>query len=548
MHFLAIGQPFIPGWTQLRPFVAELWLIATIVAVLLAPFFTRRSNLICAMIALAGLACALISVLAIGAGPEVSGDHFRGLLLCDPVAVFWKVLLLLFVMGIVIMWAGTTALTMPEGDGPEFFTLLLGATLGMSLMVCTSNLLMLVLAVEMASLPSYVMAGFRKTHRVGAEAALKYVLFGAVTSSIMVYGLSLLYGLYGTLQINTIMVDGQAVPGLAARLAAGSGASSALLLVALIGLVVGLGFKISAVPFHFWCPDVFEGASIDVSAFLSVASKGAGLTLLLRVLMLIADACGYHNTPHLSLSAMAIFIGILGAVTATVGNTAAFVQTNIKRLLAYSSIAHAGYMLCALSVLVAHNSVLTSTGGLNAPVQVLLLYLAVYLFMNLGAFTAAAVVQRHTGSEQLADYAALGRRAPFLAAAMACCLLSLVGLPPFGGFIAKFNLLALLVQNGGWGWWLVVAIGINTILSLYYYMRVIKVMYLTPGDQGSFAASPIGSSLAMGCAGVLFLMLVFYSPLSNLTWNYAQMNTVTGVAPVTVVHSAPSSPAVFVAR
>src|SRR5581483_12033773 len=159
-----------------------------------------------------------------------------------------KLMLLLFTIGIVLMWLATTSSRMHEGDGPEFFTLLLGATLGMCLMASTTNLLMLFMAVEMASLPSYVLAGFRKTNRIGAEASLKYVLFGAATSAVMVYGLSMLYGLYGTLQVEEL-----------GKLMAGS-QSSALLAVAIFGLIVGIGFKISAVPFHFWCPDVFEGA------------------------------------------------------------------------------------------------------------------------------------------------------------------------------------------------------------------------------------------------------------------------------------------------
>src|SRR5688572_24480752 len=258
------------------------------------------------------------------------------MLVTDSVAFFWKVLLLLFVMGVVMMWFATTADTLAEGDGPEFFVLLIGATLGMSLMGSASNLLMLFMAVEMASLPSYVLAGFRKTDRVGAEASLKYVLFGAATSAIMVYGLSMLYGLYGTLQLyGTTGPGGEHVAGLAEMMSRTPG-GTALLVIAIFGLICGIGFKISAVPFHFWCPDVFEGASIDVSAFLSVASKGAALVLILRVFMAMSEANQFAPVPRLN--TIATVVGIIGAVTATVGNTAAFVQNNVKRLLAYSSI------------------------------------------------------------------------------------------------------------------------------------------------------------------------------------------------------------------
>src|SRR5687768_9203651 len=338
-----IREPFIPGWSGaygLRPFAPELWIIGTIVAVLLAPFFSRRSNLLCAAVSLIGLTIALVSAVVISINGDDVGTHFRGLLVVDRFAVMWKCTLFLFVIGVIVMWFTTTAPTMHEGDGPEFFTLLLGATLGMSLMASTSNLLMIFMCVELASLPSYVLAGFRKTDRIGAEASLKYVLFGAATSAVMVYGLSMLYGLYGTLQVEQLAV----------RITQSSGGGTALLVIAIFGLICGIGFKISAVPFHFWCPDVFEGASIDVSAFLSVASKGAALVLILRVFMAMSEANQFAPVPRLN--TIATVVGIIGAVTATVGNTAAFVQNNVKRLLAYSSIAHAGYMLCAVSLLV----------------------------------------------------------------------------------------------------------------------------------------------------------------------------------------------------
>ena len=547
----AIGAPFIPHWNEilphggdgfLKPFVADLWLIVTIVAVLITPFFTRKSNIACALVALAGLTGALLCLLVVGAGSDVTGTHFRGLLVIDGFAVFWKVLLLVFVMGIILMWLSVSAWGMHEGDGPEFFTLLLGATLGMSLMGSTSNLLMIFLSVELASLPSYVMAGFRKTHRVGAEASLKYVLFGAATSSIMVYGLSILYGLYGTLDIHsTIVANGTAfptiIPGLAAKMAASTG-GGALLAVAIFGLIVGIGFKVSAVPFHFWCPDVFEGASIEVSAFLSVASKGAALVLLLRVLMLIADAFGYQNAPHVSLSSIAAVIGIIGAVTATVGNTAAFVQTNIKRLLAYSSIAHAGYMLCALSLLVAHNHAIT-VDNLNVPAQAILLYLAVYMFMNLGAFTVAGLVARQTGSELVSEYSGLGRRSPILAACMFCFMISLIGLPPFAGFVAKLNLLLVLMSNGGWWWGLVIVIGVNTILSAFYYFRVIKAMYLGDNEEAAFVPNPLGSAIALCSAMMLVLMLLGYGPFTDLTKKFSHVYGVDVLSRPVVVSAQP---------
>ena len=533
---LAIGTPYIPGWMELRPFAVDLWLIATIVAVLLAPFFTTtgRSNVICALVALAGITLAFISQLVVGIHSDIVGEHFRGLLVADQFAWLWKLLLLLFVAGVILMWFTTTASSMHEGDGPEFFTLLLSATLGMSLMASTANLLMLVIAVEMASLPSYVLAGFRKTHRIGAEASLKYVLFGAATSAIMIYGLTLLYGLYGSLQVSEIAAA-------MSKTAASGPGGYALLAVGVAGLIVGLGFKVSAVPFHFWCPDVFEGANIEVTTFLSVASKGAGLVLFLRVLTLIAAGLGFKAHAGISLAAIAIAIGVIGSITATVGNLGALVQNNIKRLLAYSSIAHAGYMLCALSLLINHN-VPVAQAAPGSPVldasaaQAILLYLAVYMFMNLGAFTAAGLIYRQTGSEDIRDYAAMGRRAPLVALCLTACLFSLIGLPPFAGFAAKFNLMSVLGINGGWWWALVAVIGVNTIVSLYYYVRIVKIMYLNPSDAPAISVNPLGLGLAIGCAVMLLVMFVRLKDLNALTWDKAHIfQPQAGVAQQTAV-------------
>jgi len=266
------------------------------------------------------------------------------------------------------------------------------------------------------------------------------------------------------------------------------------------------------------------------------------------VLMLMANALGYENAPGVSLTGIAAVIGILGAVTATVGNTAAFVQTNIKRLLAYSSISHAGYMLCALSLIVRHGSDLIGPEQNNAiPVgaaQALLLYLAVYLFMNLGAFTVAGLIYRQTGSERFEDYGSLGRRAPILAACMTAFMFSFVGLPPFAGFIAKLNLMYVLGDNGGWWWWLVAVIGVNTIFSLYYYLRVVKVMYLTPSDAPAISPNPLGVGISIACAVLLLAMLIGWGPVGRLTTNYGRIRLTTAATPATqpVEKSATTAP------
>jgi NADH-quinone oxidoreductase subunit N len=350
---------------------------------------------------------------------------------------------------------------------------------------------MFAISMEMTSLPSYVLAGFRKTNRLGAEASLKYVLFGAACNALMIYGISMLYGISGSLQFEALA----------------NGASSPLFAIGLFGVLVGLGFKIAAVPFHFWCPDVFEGAAIDVSAFLSVASKGAALIALLR----IAE----------NLSAVApsvpIILGIAGAITASVGNTAALIQNNVKRLLGYSSIAQAGYIICAIAAVFAVPAADVT--------PVVLQYLLIYLFMNLGAFTVAAVVGKQQGQqgEQVEAFAGLSRRSPMLALSMTACLISLIGLPPLAGFNVKLNVMLLLGHAGGWWWVLVAVIGINTVLSMYFYLRIVKTMYFDPSDLPPPHRNVTGIALSGACAIALVLSFLAFGSITRLTSSHGQL-------------------------
>lgn len=516
--------PYIPAWPDLRPFVADVWLIVTAIAVLIVPFFVRRPNAAVGVITVAGLTTALLSLIAVG--PADAG-RFAPMLAADGVALAWKSILLLFTIGVVLLWFATTRHQTPQGEGPEFFLLLVCATLGMSLMGSAANLLMLFIAVELASLPSYVLAGFGKTDRIGAEASLKYVLFGAAASGVMVWGLSLLYGVCGTLNLyNTVAADGAIVAGVAEQVFRQGGATP-LVLIGLLALLVGLAFKVAAVPFHLWCPDVFEGAGVDVTAFLSVASKGAGLVLLLRVAVALAEPAGF--APTTPTVVLAWIIGVMGVLTCTVGNTAAYVQTNLKRLLAYSSIAHAGYMLCVIALIVAGRS--TGVGPLMEMSQALLFYLAVYLFMNLGAFAVVAVVGRQSG-QTLDHFSGLGRRSPLLAACMTLCCFSLIGVPPLAGFTAKFNLMQVLGSAGGWWWVLVAAIAVNTLLSVYYYFRVIRVMYLQDAGAPRLQTNRLGTGLAVASAAMLLAMFVGANALTRWTDRFAGFRHSTMLAPV----------------
>jgi NADH-quinone oxidoreductase subunit N len=497
---------WMPSMNDLAGFTPELVLIGTIVAILLVPLFAQRTARVTALLAATGTV-----VTALATASVVRSTHvgFAGLapsgappmLVVDHFSLFFKMLLALFLAAIIVLWVIGSKVR--DEDSPEYFVLLLGSALGMALMVSTVNLLMLVIAMELASLPSYVLAGFFKRNRIGAEASVKYVVFGAVSSAAMIYGASLLYGYYGTLDIPTL-----------ARLIGQTGSKAAagsLLPVALLGLCIGLGFKISVVPLHFWCPDVFEGAPIEITTWLSVASKGAGLAALLRVVFSLAnpavDAASVASVRD-TLGPVSLTIGIVAAITCTVGNLVAYRQASVKRMLAYSSIAHAGYMLMAAAILSSPGN-----GGIAAVIS----YLIVYLFMNLGAFGCVALVYWATGSESSDAFRGMRRRAPWLAVAMAVCLFSLIGLPPLGGFIAKFKLLLALGQAQLW--WLVVVAVLNTLFSLYYYARLVWVMFFEDDDQPVIAAPAGGQALLLACAAVLILTGTVLAP-----WLLSQAN------------------------
>jgi NADH-quinone oxidoreductase subunit N len=430
--------------------------------------------------------------------------------------VYFRMFLLAFAFWFVIL-VRMTGLADKE-DGQDFYSLLLGATLGMCLMASANHLMTVFLAVEMASVPSYVLAGILKGRRRASEAALKYAVFGAGAAGVMLYGISLLAGLLGTAHIPTIAtkLGAMDIP----AMAAGEGGGQ-LMVLALAGLMimVGLAFKLSAVPFHFWCPDVFEGASAEVDAFLSVASKAAAMALLVRVALGVSVAPPESNvadqdripaqtvaflqtadgepasaggdltnatTPESPLAPVRTFVvymlAIVAAVTCTFGNLAAYGQTNIKRLLAYSTIAHAGYMMMAVAAAVQ----LAGTDEVSAreAVSALVFYLAVYVFMNLGAFSIVAFLRGAIGSEEIADYAGLVRSAPAVAVALVAILVSLVGIPPLAGFIGKFAIFAALVNAGGPVMMsLLVIAGFNTVISLIYYLRVAKVVSIDPEPE-----------------------------------------------------------------
>jgi len=368
----------------------------------------------------------------------------------------------------------------------EYTAILLSAGVGISLMAASTNLLLAYLAIEMVSMPSYILTGFKRQAPQSHEAALKYVIFGSAASGVMVFGMSLLYGLTGSTSFAEI---GAALGSGGAIVNAGpAGALAAFM--ALMMVFTGLLFKIAAVPFHMWCPDVYQGAPTPFTGFLSVAPKAAGFALLLRFLTGILP----QTTAGIRTSIL-IVIGIVSALTMTLGNFSAIHQLHAKRLLAYSSIAQAGYLLMGVVVL--------SLAGTEA----VLLYLTIYLFMNMGAFAVVQFVADSTGRDDLETYRGLGDRAPFLALALAIFLFSLAGLPPLAGFIGKFYLFAAALQPAG-NWLVVLAViaVLNSVAALFYYVKIIREMFLR---QEADAAAVTGGKWRQGLA-ILMLIPIFF--------------------------------------
>ena len=506
---------------SLPRFVPELIICATIVVMLLARIVRITERIDPFLLALIGSLVAFYYAIPAG-GVAAIGDAqrqelFTGMLVYDSMTVFFRMFLLAFAFWFIIL-VRMTGLA-DRQDGQDFYTLLLGATLGMCLMASANHLMTVFLAVEMASVPSYVMAGILKGRRRASEAALKYAVYGAGAAGIMLYGISLLAGLTGSAHLPTIAAKLAAID-IPTLIAAKSGGTLMVLVLAGLMIMVGLAFKLSAVPFHFWCPDVFEGAPAEVDAFLSVASKAAAMALLVRVAIgigtaptaapatagvplappVLAQFVPAHTVAFQQPAAtnpansaplapvrrfMVLLLAVVAAVTCTFGNLAAYGQTNIKRMLAYSTIAHAGYMLMAVAAAVQ----LAGTNATDAreAVAALIFYLNLYVFMNLGAFAIVAFLRNTIGSEEIADYAGLIRSAPLTAVALTGILISLIGIPPMAGFMGKFAIFQSLVVAGGpWMIGLLVIAGINTAISLIYYLRVAKVVCIdaAPTDRG----------------------------------------------------------------
>lgn len=541
MTFQAIVENLVADTLEvsLPLYRPELALVVTIVLLLLARLVAPLRRVDPFLIALAGSGAAFaLSVPSQGlAGIATlpTTELFTGMLVHDGLTVFLR-LLLLATLVLVVLLTRLTRLALRD-DAADLYVLLCGATLGMCIMASANHLLAVFLGLEMASVPSYVLVGFAKGRPRASEAALKYSIYGAGASGIMLYGISLLVGIAGTAHLPTLAVQlvQMDLPGMIAQ--GEELGTIALLVLAGLMITVGLAFKLSAVPFHFWCPDAFEGATAEVAGFLSVASKGAALGLLVRIVLgLCSPAAEAHLLPNphdVATSAnvaiesgdapsaipplapvrhyVALLLGILAIVTCTLGNLAAFGQTNIKRLLAYSTIAHAGYMIMPVAAAAALSQ--SDPAGCGLAIESVLIYLGVYLFMNLAAFALVAFLRQAIGSEQIDDYRGLVHSAPVTATCWVILLAGLVGIPPLAGFLGKFAIFAVLAHAGTpWMLTLLAVAGINTVLSLVYYWRVVRTICLQP-PRATRGPVDVGFlSVAFSLVLTLPVVLIFFFP------------------------------------
>ncbi len=449
-------------------FLPEALLLATLGLVLVADLVlppSQHKSLV--PLALAGTAAALGALWL----PSSAGG-LDGVFAADRLAVYLQSVILL-ALGLVLVasWEFERYWRRPVG---EYLILLLASTLGMLFLAAGTELVLLYVGLELATFPLVLLTAYLPGDAKSAEGGLKYLILASLGSAILLFGFSLLYAAYGVTR----------TAALASALAAAP--AQPLALFGALCVLAGIGFKIALLPFHMWAPDAYEGAPTPVTAFLSVASKTAGFAVALRLLAGALPAL----RPHWGL-----WLAILSAATMTLGNLAAIPQTNIKRMLAYSSIAQAGYIVMGL---VAFHAL-----GISA----LLYYLAAYLVTNLAAFGVVIAVEQATGSARIDAYLGLAQRSPRLALGMLLALLSLAGIPPLAGFAAKFYLFAAAFGQG-YGWLVILAV-LNSALSLYYYLRVIRVMYILPPEAGAPAwpgtAWPLAAALVACLAGVLVL-------------------------------------------
>ncbi len=481
---------------SLAYFSPEILLVVFAAAVIIADLLVKnRESELVAYISLAGLGCSLVAILITNSliNSNEPIPLFFGMIRLDGFAVFFKILLLLATTATILFSLRSEELDVKLKG--EYYALLLAVTFGMFLMASSTNLLMIFISLETVSLTSYILAGFLTHSPRSSEAAFKYITYGAVASGTMLFGLSMIFGMAGTGDLSQISLQ------IASVLESG-GVSTLSVLIAITFILAGIGYKIASVPFHMWSPDVYEGAPIPITAFLSVASKAAGFALFLRFFHV-----GFGKPEILQSIDWGFILAIVSALTMTVGNLAALPQRNVKRLLAYSSIAHGGYLLMG--------AVLLTPEGLGA----IFFYLIVYLFMNLGAFYVVVLIANEAGTEMIDGYRGLATRAPLVAGAMAIFLFSLTGIPPLAGFFGKWVLFYAVIGEGLY--WLAFIGLLNSVVSLYYYARIVKAMYFETSEDTN------GLSFSTGTFALLsvFAIPTIFIGLLNIFYTFSDKIT-----------------------
>jgi NADH-quinone oxidoreductase subunit N len=474
----------------------EIVLATTAFAVLVLDLFLRQDRKWLAMpVALAGTAGSLAATLTL-IGTERS--TFGGSYVIDNFALLFKV----FFLAVAIVVLAVSLRYFREGPyyQGEFYFLLLCSFLGMLTMPSSRDLLMLFISLELVSAPGFILAGFRKTDPRSNEAALKFFLIGVLSTGVMLYGMSLVYGVTGTIRLD----------GIARSLGTETGTSN-LALAAILFVVAGFAFKVSAFPFQFWAPDTYEGSPVPVAAFLSVASKAAGFAGLLQIMFVAFLPRADFWAP---------IFAVLSLFTMTIGNLVALQQQQVVRLLAYSSIAQAGYMLLPFAL-----------AGVSPAVDreafaAALLYVLIYGIMNLGAFAVVIGMSREAPGLMVSDFAGLGQRAGALAFSMTVFLISLAGIPPFAGFWGKFFIFRAAIDAGGWGPWLAVAMVVNSVISLVYYVSIVREMYLQPvAEPVRPVRAPVLVTAVVGMAAVA---VVAVGILPQLLARFPEVSTLVG--------------------
>ena len=461
-----------------RVIAPELILTLTAFAVIGWELVTRtRNHLPSAGLASLGAIAALVVTISTA---QLNVSTFGDALVLDPFASFFKVI---FLFGLILSIALSLKQVSDSGskDHSEYYALMIFATVGMMVMATGRELITIFLGLELLSMSLYILAGFFRNDTLSNEAALKYFVLGSFATGILLFGMSYIYGVTGSTHLQVIGDTLRAHP---------ETLSDKALLVGLLMVLVGFGFKISVVPFHQWTPDVYQGAPTPVTAFMSAGPKAAGLAALIRILMEAMPQMGQQ---------WEIIVAVLAILTMTVGNLAALAQTNIKRMLAYSSIAHVGYILIGL---------VASVGGRgDRAVSAIMFYLLAYTFMNIGAFGILIFLRREgLPNENIEDFSGLSRLSPGAALAMLIFLFSLAGIPPTAGFAAKLSIFYAAIQ-GGYYWLAIIGI-LNSAVAAYYYLRIVIIMYMKApeGELSAAGTSPfLWAGIALALAGTILL-------------------------------------------